>query len=63
LKQKEEKTKNEKAIEKLKNDKKLAKLKRKDRIMEEKIRRKWPHVKTMADLPKLGAFITFNRTS
>jgi len=31
--------------------------------MEAKIRKKWPHIKTMADLPKLGAFITFNRTS
>jgi len=57
------KIKDEKKIEKLKNDKKLAKLKKKDWAMEEKIWRKWPHIKTMADLPKLGAFITFNRTS
>jgi len=48
---------------KIDNDKKLSKLKKWDWKMEEKIRRKYPNVKTQGDLAKLGAFVTFNRTS
>ncbi len=46
---------------KILDDKKLIKLKAADNKMEDKLWKKFPNLKTMADLHKLGAFVTFNK--
>ena len=47
-------------IQAIKQDKRLIKLIKKDNDMEKKLREKYPHIKSMDDVPKIGAFVLFN---
>ena len=49
--------------EAIKNDDKLMKLVKKDNEMEEKIRNKYPDIKSIEDVSKIGAFVVFNEAS
>jgi len=46
----------------IKHDKKLMKLVKKDNQMEEDIRNKFPTIKSIDDVPHIGAFIVFNQS-
>jgi hypothetical protein len=54
--------KKEEDIQKVREDKKLLRLMDRDKKIEETLRRDFPNLKTMHDLPKIGAFVTFNTT-
>lgn len=45
----------------VRNDKKCQKLIQQDNEMEERLRKKYPHIKSIGDVPKIGAFIIFDK--